>query len=59
MYKENSTFAQLLQLVDRLGFDNSVKKNFLRQTVSEFYNPDTACCNDFCPTYKTNRITKP
>lgn len=26
MYKENSTFAQLLQLVDRLGFDNSVKK---------------------------------
>lgn len=26
MYKENSTFAQLLQLVDRLGFDNSVKR---------------------------------
>ena len=36
MYKENSTFAQLLQLVDRLGFDNSVKKTFSDKRYRNF-----------------------
>mgnify|MGYP002711341630 CR=1 FL=1 len=36
MYKENSTFAQLLQLVDRLGFDNSVKKTSLDKRYRNF-----------------------
>lgn len=30
------------------------KKNFCYTAEK-----NTACCNDFCPTYKTNRITKP